>query len=111
MHWCPGGPRWFSNVVLIGSLSLTSLGSASATPKPPSLTGRWRAWFRLDTASRLVRRPSPRGDRSTVLPPGATGEFTARRAYLAPRAPGHRGRRVQAIRKQILLEDPSGNPI
>ena len=53
MHWCPGGPRWFSSVVLIGSLSLTSLGCASATPKPPSLTGRWRAWFRLDTASRL----------------------------------------------------------
>jgi hypothetical protein len=45
--------RWFTGVVLTGGLALAQTNPARESIGSPSLTGRWHAQFRLDTASRL----------------------------------------------------------
>ena len=53
MDWCRADPRWFTAVLLSGGLALAQANPDRPSTPPPCLTGRWHAWFRLDSASRL----------------------------------------------------------
>ena len=53
MRRCFGLSSWLAAVVLTGSLAVAQANLPRQSAVPPSLAGRWEAWFRLDTASRL----------------------------------------------------------
>ena len=53
MERCLAAPRWFTAVLLTGGLALAQTNPGRPAAAPPNLTGRWHAWFRLDSASRL----------------------------------------------------------
>lgn len=53
MGWGLAAPRWFAAVLLSGGLALAQTNPSRQAAAPPNLTGRWHAWLRLDSASRL----------------------------------------------------------